>query len=97
MSHPRRPMCNLSNATAFQGRPIHWNPVPTQHPSVSGVYLTRNVGGQTWFKYFEADLGHWYMSWAELKANAPRTTARICGSEVAAQVAAWATCARRSA
>ncbi len=87
-------MCTLSNPTAFQGRPIHWNAQPTQQPSASGVYLTRNVQGQTWFKYFEAELGHWFMSWAELKANAPRMAARLCEAEVATQVTAWASCAR---
>ena len=87
-------MCNLTQGQFFDGRPIHWNADPQCSPAHSGVYLTRNGRGQTWFKYFEASLGRWTMSWAELHANAPRTIARVSEAEVAEQVVAWAAHAR---
>lgn len=59
-------------------------------PEQSGVYITRDEKNQTWFKYFETNCGEWYMSWAELKANAPRQAAKLCPSDVPMHVVAWA-------
>lgn len=87
-------MCNLTQGRYFDGRPICWNEDPQCSPARSGVYLTRNGKGQTWFKYFVVSLGRWTMSWAERQANAPRATAWVRETEVAEQVVAWAANAR---
>jgi len=85
-------MCNLSHASTFRGRPIQWNRESGRNPQASGVYLTRDSQGQTWFKYFEANRGRWCMSGAEIKVNAPRRAAVIASAELPTLVAAWATC-----
>jgi hypothetical protein len=67
-----------------------WNQDPKTNPEKSGVYLTRNDRDQTWFRYFDANYGHWYKSWAELQTNAAHQTPRISGAELDSEVVAWA-------
>lgn len=67
-----------------------WNPNPAQSPETSGVYLTRNDRDQEWFRYFDARLGDWYMSWAEMQTRASQHSARIGDAELANEVVAWA-------
>ncbi len=71
---------------------IRWNEAAGIQPAQSGVYLTRNDRDKHWFKFFDANYGLWYMSWAELKDNAPRSVARVSSPEVATQVVSWARC-----
>lgn len=70
----------------------NWNETPEQRPATSGVYQTRNDRHQIWSKYFDANYGLWYMSWAELKENAASPTSRISGPDVARHVVTWAHC-----
>jgi|GEM_PF-2815197 len=74
-----------------------WNEQPNQGPTKSGVYQTRSDRNQIWFKYFDANYSLWYMSWAELKENPARDTARLSGPEVARHVVAWAHCSKHDA
>lgn len=67
-----------------------WNANPAHHPQRSGVYLTRNEHGQEWFRYFDARLGHWYMSWAETRSRGHDASARLSHAALASEVAAWA-------
>ncbi len=73
---------------------MHWNETPVQSPASSGVYQTRNDKNQIWSKYFDANYGLWYMSWAELKENAVSHSARISASDMARHVVAWAHCSK---
>lgn len=84
-----RPFSKLALA---QSAGIRWNEAAAIQPEQSGVYLTRNERDQHWFKFFDAHYGLWYMSWAELKDNAPRAVARVCGPDIATEVVAWARC-----
>jgi len=72
-----------------------WNPTPGDSPERSGIYLTRNDRQQEWFRYFDARLGEWHMSWAELQTRSPQTTSRLSDTEQAAEVVAWAHRTRR--
>jgi len=75
---------------------FRWNPNPDLSPAQSGVYLTRNAQNQEWFRYFDASLGDWYASWAEMQTrNAHFTSSRILHAERAQHVVAWAHRARR--
>lgn len=67
-----------------------WNANPEHHPQRSGVYLTRNDRGQEWFRYFDARLGDWYMSWAETRSRGHDSGARIGHPALASEVTAWA-------
>lgn len=67
-----------------------WNPNPERSPAQSGVYLTRNDRNQDWFRYFDARLGHWYMSWAEMQTQVARGSSRISDADMASEVVAWA-------
>lgn len=68
-----------------------WNPHPEQNPPQSGVYLTRNDRNQEWFRYFDARLGDWYRSWAEMQSRASQQgSTRIGDAELASEVVAWA-------
>ncbi len=87
-------MSHLPRSAPANDAGIHWNEQPQDSPMTSGVYQTRNDRNQTWFKYFDANYALWYMSWAELKENAARNTARIGDSDVARQVVAWAHCSQ---
>ena len=69
---------------------VQWNAAPQGSPANSGVYLTRDDRNQTWFKYFDAYWGQWYMSCAELKSNTARNTARVSQSDLLSHVVAWA-------
>ena len=69
---------------------VQWYAAPEGSPANSGVYLTRDDRNQTWFKYFDAYWGQWYMSWAELKSNASRETARVSEADLLSHVVAWA-------
>lgn len=73
---------------------IRWNEQPNDSPAKSGVYQTRNDRNETWFKYFDANYSLWYMSWAELKNNMTRDTARISHSDLPRHVVAWAPCSK---
>ena len=72
-----------------------WNPTPGDSPERSGIYLTRNDHSQEWFRYFDARLGEWHMSWAELQTRSPQPTSRLSDAEQAAEVVAWAHRTRR--
>lgn len=72
-----------------------WHPTPGDSPERSGIYLTRNDRQQEWFRYFDARLGEWHMSWAELQTRSPQTTSRLSDAEQAAEVVAWAHRTRR--
>lgn len=69
---------------------VQWNTAPGGSPSKSGVYLTKNDRNQSWFKYFDAHWGHWYMSHAELRSSSPEQDARINVSDLSSHVVAWA-------
>ena len=69
---------------------MHWNADASAAPAQSGVYLTRNARGQEWFRYFDARLGDWYMSWAEQQGRGAPGSARISDADMAAEVSAWA-------
>jgi len=72
-----------------------WNPTPGHNPERSGVYLTRNDRDQQWFRYFDARLGDWYASWAEMQSRPPQPTSRLSDAELASEVVAWAHRTRR--
>jgi hypothetical protein len=72
-----------------------WNPNPTRNPQNSGIYLTRNDRGQEWFRYFDARLGDWYMSWAETQGRGMGGAACIQHADLASEVTAWAHRTRR--
>ena len=82
-------MNNLFNTALVGQVGLSWNENPDEQPAQSGAYQTRDDKHQIWIKYFDANYGLWYMSWAELKAHADRQTARICGSDIAKFVTAW--------
>lgn len=88
-------MRQLSNSAIANYGDVHWNEQLMESPAKSGVYQTRNDRNQTWFKYFDANYGLWYMSCAELKENAARNTARISAPDIARQVVAWARCSKK--
>ncbi len=67
-----------------------WNPNTGQNPEQSGIYLTRNDRGQEWLRYFDARLGDWYMSWAEMQTRVAQGSHRISDAEMANEVVAWA-------
>jgi len=74
---------------------FRWSPNPDTGPERSGVYLTRNSRDQEWFRYFDARLGDWYASWAEMKTRVARdASTRIHHTELASEVVAWAHRAR---
>jgi glyoxylase-like metal-dependent hydrolase (beta-lactamase superfamily II) len=75
---------------------LRWTPTPGHSPQQSGVYLTRNERDEDWFRYFDARLGDWYRSWAEMKARALRGSTRIDPAETAREVVAWAQRTRRA-
>lgn len=83
-------MNNLSNTALVNHVGLHWNETQVERPAKSGAYQTRDDQNQVWIKYFDANYGLWYMSWAELKANMDRETARISGTEISRHVVAWA-------
>lgn len=80
---------NLSHSVLRICR-VQWNTAPEGSPAESGVYLTRNHRNQTRFKYFDAYWGQWYMSWAELKSNKHRESARVSEVDLLSHVVAWA-------
>jgi hypothetical protein len=69
---------------------VQWNTAPGGSPSKSGVYLTKNDRNQSWFKYFDAHWGQWYMSHAESRNSTPVKTSRITTSDLVSHVVAWA-------
>jgi hypothetical protein len=83
-------MNNLFNTALDNHVGLYWNESQQEWPSESGAYQTRDDRNQVWIKYFDANHGLWYMSWAELKANVGRQTARISGPDLSRHVSAWA-------
>ena len=83
-------MNHLSPSAQTNNAGIRWNDTAVQSPAKSGLYQTRNERNQTWFKYFDANYGLWYMSWAELQENTTQDGTRISGSEIARHVVSWA-------
>lgn len=74
---------------------LQWTSTPGHEPQQSGVYLTRNEHNEDWFRYFDAQLGDWYRSWAEMKTRALNGSARIPSNETEHEVVAWARRTRR--
>jgi hypothetical protein len=83
-------MNNLFNTALVKHVGLHWNETRVERPEKSGAYQTRDDNNQVWIKYFDANYGLWYMSWAEMKANIECHTARISGAELSRHVVAWA-------
>lgn len=82
-------MNNLSTSVQSLYRFL-WTPDPARSPEQSGIYLTRNQRGQEWFRYFDARLGDWYMSWTEMRDRGEHGSARIHRTALNSEVAAWA-------
>jgi hypothetical protein len=82
-------MSNLSESVLgiYQ---LQWTSTPATDPLQSGVYLTRNERDESWFRYFDARLGDWYRSWAEMKGRTLRGSTRIAPAETRREIVAWA-------
>ncbi len=81
---------NAMNHSVLGIYQVQWNTAPGGSPSKSGVYLTKNDKNQSWFKYFDAYWGQWYMSHAELRSSTPQQAARMTASDLLSHVVAWA-------
>ncbi len=73
---------------------FHWSGDATARPTRSGIYLTRDAQGHEWFRYFDASLGDWYISWKEREMRGAQAPWRIAANDADAHVAAWARCQR---
>ena len=88
-------MANTSQASSLSDSylgiyQVQWNTAPAANPPKSGVYLTKNDRNESWFKYFDAHWGQWYMSHAELSNSSPVQPALISASDLLSHVVAWA-------
>lgn len=87
-------MSRLS-ASALDIYRLQWSPTPEHGPNQSGVYLTRNERNEDWFRYFDAQLGDWHRSWAEMHKRTLRGSTRINSAEAQREIVAWAHRTRR--
>lgn len=90
-------MTDRSTSAPANSAGICWNELPYEDPTTSGVYQTRNDRNQVWFKYFDAMYSIWYMSWAEMKNNPTRDTAKLRIPDIAVHVLAWARASKHDA